>query len=629
MRVAATTLAAALALLVPAAASGGAPSAHLPIRGVVPHAGAGFGALGPVGALNALAPAGPGNLVLNTQPCTLDNSCWVMRTNTVYAIYWIPSDPTACGGSPCRVSTNYESLINGYFTDVAAASGSASNVYSTDTQYYDATGPIAYQSTFAGSDVDHDDFPASGCDDGVDPVCLTDQQIEDEIQSVLTAKGWHGSTTTLFAVMTPDGVGSCFDASAAECTTNTYCAYHSGFLDSNDEPVLYANEPYDATISGCNPGSSPNGDAADAAINTLSHEHNETITDPAGNAWYAADGEEDGDLCAWNFGKPLGGTPGVDAYNQVINGDHYWLQQEYSNDGSACAQRYPFAVPGSTAPPTVSGAAAQGQLLSATHGAWSQVPTSYTYQWLRCTSANEKSCLAFPGASGSTYRLTAADAGTTIRVAVNAANSIGSSISAESASTSVVVPLPAATAAPAVTGVPAVGNEFSTTAGTWNTGVSLSYQWQRCDTDGSACTAIGGATSTTYDAVAADAGHTLRSVVTASNAAGKAGSSSAASLEVVAVPRSTGRPRISGKARVGHRLSAKHGGWTWSPTAYEFHWLRCSHKGSRCVAIKRATHAHYRLSKKDAGHRLRVRVTAVNVAGSGTATSRPSKAVRH
>ena len=155
------------------------------------------------------------------------------------------------------------------------------------------------------------------------------------IQNVLSAKGWSGGTSALFVLLTPNGVGSCFDGSAAECTTNVYCAYHNSFVDSNGEPVIYANEPYDATIAGCESGSSPNSDDADTELNTISHEHNEAITDPFGDAWYAADGAENGDLCAWTFGTPLG-TVGDQPYNQAINGHDYWLQEEYSNAASDC-----------------------------------------------------------------------------------------------------------------------------------------------------------------------------------------------------------------------------------------------------------------------------------------------------
>jgi hypothetical protein len=543
-----------------------------------------------------------------------------MHSSTTYAIYWVPSG--------YHVSANYESLINQYLADVAAESGHTTNVYSVATQYYDAHGPINYGSSFAGSYDDADAFPASGCDDGVDAVCLTDQQLQDELQHVLTAKGWHGSSTTMFILMTPDGVGSCFDASGTDCTTTTYCAYHNYFTDSSGEPVIYANEPYDATITGCDPGSSPNGDDADSTINTISHEHNEAITDPFGDAWWnAASGQENGDNCAWVFGTSLGGTPGVNEYNQVVNGHHYFLQEEWSNDGSDCLQHY-LGIPVNFGVPTVSGAAGLGRLLSATAGTWSQSPTSYAYQWLRCSSTSEISCFPFPGDTGSSYRLTATDVGKIFRVAVTATNAAGSSILAESAPTAIVAGLPQPTSVPVVSGIPAVGKSLSTTSGNWDTSASFAYQWQLCAGDGSGCTAIPGATASTYPLVAADLGHRLKAVVSATNAAGTASSTSAASLKVVAVPALTGAPRISGKAKVGKRLSASHGSWSGSPAAYHVQWLRCSRSGGSCGPIKKATHGAYRLTRRDAGHRLRVRVTAVNVAGQKTATSRPSGLVR-
>ena len=154
-----------------------------------------------------------------------------MRTNTVYAIYWVPSSQSVADG--------YESDINQYLTDVAAASGSQTNVYSVATQYYDSTGFISYQSTFGGSYVDTDPFPASGCHDGIDSVCLTDLQLQEEIAKVIAANGWSNGPDSLFILMTPNGVGSCYNGTGLQCSTNFYCAYHDSF-SLNGQPVIYA-----------------------------------------------------------------------------------------------------------------------------------------------------------------------------------------------------------------------------------------------------------------------------------------------------------------------------------------------------------------------------------------------------
>ncbi|HET9115606.1 MAG TPA: hypothetical protein VFN33_05885, partial [Gaiellaceae bacterium] len=173
----------------------------------------------------------------------------------------------------------------------------------------------------------------------------------------------------------------------------------------------------------------------------------------------------------------------------------------------------------------------------------------------------------------------------------------------------------------------AVGKSLSTTSGSWNTTASFAYQWQRCAASGSDCVPIAGAVSASYSLVAADAGHVLRSVVTATNVAGTASAASAVSGEIVALPRATKAPRISGKAKVGHRLSARRGTWSWAPVTYGYQWLRCSAHGGRCAPIKKATHATYRVARKDAGHRLRLRVTATNAAGAHSASSRPTRLV--
>lgn len=608
-RLARVFLVAALALSVTASSGNAARRAHGPILGVVPHAGAFHGF--------APAPPPPVNQCPSQQTpaqCNLDYlGGTVMHASTTYAIYWIPSSYS--------VSTNYESLVNQYFADVAAASNHADNVYSAATQYYDSAGPIDYRSTFGGSYVDTTPFPSpSNCDDGVDPVCLTDADLQTEIQHVLTVKGWHGSTTAMFFVLTPDGVGSCSDGSSSQCTTNAYCAYHSSFTDSNNEPVIYGNEPYDATIPGCDPGSSPNGDDADAAINTLSHEHNEAITDPFGDGWWNLDsGQENGDNCAWIFGNALGGTPNVDAYNQIINGHHYWLQEEWSNDGSACLQHY-LGVPVNFRVPTISGTAHEGQVLSATTGVWSQSPTGYVYRWERCT-ASGSNCTSIAGAAASTYQLSAPDVGQTVGLQVTATNGAGSSTPAASAISSVVIPLPAATAPPVISGVAAAGKSLSVSTGTWNTPATFTYQWLSCNANGTGCAPVDGAIDNTYYLLGGDAGHTLQVVVTATNAAGTGQVLSKRSALIVGVPHLKKAPRISGRTRVAGHLKVSKGTWSGPPKSYRYQWLRCNAHGGGCRSIRRATHPTYRLLSADIGHRLRVRVTAANAAGRKTATS--------
>jgi hypothetical protein len=354
---------------------------------------------------------------------------------------------------------------------------------------------------------------------------------------------------------------------------------------------------------------------------------------------------------------PLGGTPGVDVWNQVINGDHYDLQEEWSNAGSGCVQKlggtsspatsgsgplvyqggrvmhtnttyaiYWLPTAGNTAQPGLTGTPAVNQTLTSTTGSWNGSSTGFSYQWQRCAPSG-MGCVNIPGATASTYSLTNADGGNTVRSTVSATNVNGPSPYAASATTAVVAPVPAATGAPVVSGIAAVGQSFSTNNGTWNTAASFTYQWLRCAANGSGCAAIPAATASTYPLIGDDAGHVLEAVVSATNAAATTSSTSAASAVVVAAPHATRKPRISGREKAGRRVTGTHGAWSGPPTTYQYSWLRCAAHGSKCTPIKKATHSTYWITGKDAGHRLRLSVTAGNAAGRQTATSAPTRRV--
>ena len=253
----------------------------------------------------------------------------VMLTNKVYAIYWAP------GGN--GIAAGYDTVINKFFADLAAAQNSTTNVYGIDSQYYNsARQHIANSSSVGGSYLDTQGLPQSGCSDAGLP-CLTDAQLQSEIQNDVAINHWTVNSSSFFVLLTGEGIGSCFDSSSSSCAFTQYCAYH-GAIGSGSSALMYANMPYaDTDPSACDAGESPNANpAADAEINLLSHEHNETITDPQLNAWYDRRGNEIGDKCAWNFGT-LSGSTGAE-YNQTINSDHYFMQQEWSNKISGCAQ---------------------------------------------------------------------------------------------------------------------------------------------------------------------------------------------------------------------------------------------------------------------------------------------------
>src|SRR5206468_1301579 len=159
-------------------------------------------------------------------------------------------------------------------------------------------------------------------------------------------------------------------------------------------------------------------------------------------------------------------------------------------------------------------------------GTWTGNPTpTYTYQWKRCDTAGNN-CATITGATHTSYTLATAKAGAKLQVTVTAKNSVGSasansaatavvtsvasapvntagSASASSAATAVVssgASAPVNTALPAVSGQTEVGQILTATTGTWTGSPTptYTYQWKRCDTTGSNCTTITGATQSSY-----------------------------------------------------------------------------------------------------------------------------------
>jgi hypothetical protein len=181
------------------------------------------------------------------------------------------------------------------------------------------------------------------------------------------------------------------------------------------------------------------------------------------------------------------------------------------------------APPSNTAPPSITGTPRVGETLTAQNGTWTNSPTSFTYQWQRCTAVGTP-CAGIAGATQRTYDLVAADAGSTIRVRVIAANADGASQPVFSGRTAVVQAAagsPTNTARPTITGEARVGQELTAENGTWTGNpTSFAYQWQRCDIDAVICLDVGGATGKTYGIREIDIGFRLRVEVTARNAMG-------------------------------------------------------------------------------------------------------------
>ncbi len=335
-----------------AASSARQPAAG--VVGVVPvHLGSSSGATSPfdqplsAATFPAVPPpdGGGGPVIYNGGP--------VMASNTNYVVVWTPQ-----GYSGAPFQTGYVSGVDQYFRDIAAASGSTTFNDSVASQYNDATGATAGGvSTFGGESDDTDALPANGCSAGT--ICLTDSQLQSELKTFLASKGLSGGPTSEYFVLTPPGVVSCLD-DGTSCSTNSFCAYHG--YTGGTSGYVYADIPDLAGSSGCDPFyipqsgspcsaapcSYPNG-PADGMLWAVSNAHNEATTDPEpATGWSLDPSHCSGGIpcgivnnCAFNeLTDPHQTASNGAPYNMTINGDHYWLQPLWSNQGQACVDSW-------------------------------------------------------------------------------------------------------------------------------------------------------------------------------------------------------------------------------------------------------------------------------------------------
>ena len=280
---------------------------------------------------------------------------------TITPVFWTPKGYS--------IPSSYSSIIDKYVSDVAASKGANTNVFAVAKEYYyvknffnnpNGTKHYVQDTVKKGTDINLvGGWTSQGgatCSNVVSgySACVTNAQALNVLNAYLARKGLPEDDSHIYPMFFPSGVATCFKAgtdstslnNSNQCSTNVYCAFHTyGFAPKGT--IVYANMPY-PNLAGCsNPWDgtqAPNGDPyADTEVSALSHEVKEAITDYEGDAWSDAVGSENGDECILVYGVPLGSTgtkpvssayAGVDKgskYNQIINGDKYYTQGEFSN----------------------------------------------------------------------------------------------------------------------------------------------------------------------------------------------------------------------------------------------------------------------------------------------------------
>jgi hypothetical protein len=266
------------------------------------------------------------------------------------------------------------------------------------------------------------------------------------------------------------------------------------------------------------------------------------------------------------------------------------------------------------------------------NGAWDNGPTAYSYEWEDCDSSGTV-CTAIAGAPSSSYKLQASDVGSTIVAVVTASNSGGQG-SATSATVGPVLPAaPVATAGsgPTISGVAQQGDTLSVSNGAWTNGpTKYSYVWQDCNSSGTPCSPISGATSSSYTLQASDVGSYMSATVTATNSGGIGSATSATVGAVLPAPpvvTAGSGPVMTGTAQQGDTLKVSNGAWSNGPTQYSYAWRDCNSSGTSCSPITGATSSTYTLQPLDVGSYVAATVTASNSGGQGSSTVTTTGAV--
>ncbi|MGC4910711.1 hypothetical protein ACLQ2J_33930 [Streptomyces cyaneofuscatus] len=177
----------------------------------------------------------------------------------------------------------------------------------------------------------------------------------------------------------------------------------------------------------------------------------------------------------------------------------------------------------------------------------------------------------------------------------------------------------ASTKPPVISGPAKVGAKLTAGTGSWTAAPSsYAYQWKA---DG---TAIAGATGATYTVPAKLLAKKITVTVTARRSGHPDGQSTSAAVTVAKgdAPKASAKPVISGKAKVGAKLTAGAGKWSLKPTSYSYQWY------ANGKAIAKATGSKLTLKAAQRGKKITVKVTAHRTGhASGASTSTATKAV--
>ena len=270
------------------------------------------------------------------QPDILYNGGPVLQKPRIVAIYFSANRIFNRGPRPGSIGEGSDdnSLVGYYLNNLGG-----SPHWNINTTYFDMNGR---HRDYISNVADYTSFWAANSGAPQSGDVVTDDDIVNLVETGFQTRAIKYDPHTLYMVFTGPGVNLGGGYSATDLQ---YCAWHSGYQRANGKIVQIAAMPYQADFTPAHSASgyicvpqdgAPNGDAgADGAVSGMTHEFEETTTDPITNtppyftSWYDVNFEESADKCAYTYGKVSNNGSGY--WNIRIGNKPFLVQRNWAN----------------------------------------------------------------------------------------------------------------------------------------------------------------------------------------------------------------------------------------------------------------------------------------------------------